>query len=31
VPQAGHVGGLQTAPDAWRTRVTTFFDEALDS
>lgn len=31
VPQAGHVGGVRAAPEAWRTRVTTFFAEALDS
>jgi hypothetical protein len=29
VPGAEHTGGLSSAPDAWRTRVVEFLDDAL--
>jgi hypothetical protein len=29
VPASGHVGGLSTAPDAWRARVVGFLDDVL--
>jgi hypothetical protein len=29
VPDAGHIGGLSTAPDAWERRVIQFLDRAL--
>ena len=31
VPDAGHTGALDTQPDAWEQRVTTFLDDALDT
>jgi dienelactone hydrolase len=30
VPETGHTGGLDTHPDEWELRVTTFLDDALD-
>ena len=31
VPDTGHTGALDTHPDEWEQRVTTFLDDALDA